>query len=41
MTHTFAIGDVVRIKSGGPPLTITEIRDDGWISTVCDPGRKS
>jgi uncharacterized protein YodC (DUF2158 family) len=31
MQHEFQPGDVVQLKSGGPPMTIDEVRTDGTL----------
>ena len=32
MSDTFEIGDVVKLNSGSPSMTVTYLRDDGKIS---------
>ena len=36
----FKAGDVVQLKSGGPAMTVGEIRFDGWVSCTWFDGGK-
>ena len=38
---SFAIGDLVRLKSGGPDMTVTRESHEGYVQTTWFAGKKS
>ncbi|WP_108178826.1 DUF2158 domain-containing protein [Phreatobacter oligotrophus] len=37
MTRTYSVGDLVRLKSGGPTMTVERVDDDGMVQCLWFP----